>query len=137
MSRGEVKGTTESQYIKIKKTIDMLKSVVNLTPDETEAILQRAHEINYYDEKSLDKSKGIRKIDKLAIIDNLNAEILASVGVLKIHLNIEYEVPFTFEIFNENGTILTNIFLKIANKNMNNKKFIKFKMDILRYSFIF
>jgi len=140
MSMRENTGTTEYQYARVKKTIDVLKTIIFIDENSIEKILYRAEGLNNYDERSLDLTKNFRDFDNYTIIDNLNAEVLACVGILKMNLDVPYKVPFSFDNLEEKEILLKKMYLKLSkqgNFTMNNKKFIKFKMDILRYSFIF
>ena len=144
-SRIERPGTTQYQYDKIMKTISNVNStsdIIFLSESDVQSLSLRSEKINEYDELSIDKSKWAHRVDQFTIIDNLNAEVLATVSILKHILHIDFGVPFTFENINEpeNEKLLKDIFLIISGqskRNMDFKKYFKFKVDVLRYSYIF
>ena len=106
-------GTTQYQYDKIVSTIKNINSesnIIQLNRDEINSISINVEKINKYDEQSVDKIRDMYSSEQFMVIDNLNAEILAVVGIIRIISSLGYGTPFTFQTLNDNEDILKEMF---------------------------
>jgi len=118
--------TTDNQYNLINETLENIEKTnyVSLGTEDKETIMSRAKDIKN--------------------IENYNAQVIAIVGVLRINVERRFgfdmnNKQFNHDIMKELETLLRGIFSEVIYKNetFEENMFMKFKIDIFRYSSYF